>query len=197
MLQLEPRRDSCRSPMESLLTLPTSPQEDDLYLASGDNYQEDAIFFFRKQIANYIIPNAPFFSETILVPLIRDLRTALNKALIEKMGDYMRGAETDRGYARMTLENYINLTKSINIGCSRAKRSVTLKRVFKILDPQAKRRLRSLEVSHVEIEIGLNKPPKDGRPEELLEDFIAQRRLCGTGIENIMRSQLADSRENQ
>ena len=197
MLQLEPRRDSCRSPIESLLSLPQIVGGDDFSIASGDNTREDAIFFFRKQIADYIIPNAPFFSETIVVPLVRELRKALDQARLEKLGDYVHGRETDRGFSRATLEHYIALTKSINLGCKRAKRSVTLKRIFKILAPQAKRRLRSLEISHVEIELGLNKAPADGCPETLLEEFIAQRRLCGTGIENIMRNQLTYSRESR
>ena len=189
-LQINQRRDQCRSPIESLLALPTSPQDNDLFLASGDNSYGDAITYFRGEITKYIVPNAPFFSEKILVPLVRELRIALVGAHLEKSHEYMRGAETDRGFARRTLEEFISLTYTINLGCKRAKRSTTLKRIFKILEPQARNELRSLEVSHVEIELGLNKSPKDGCPAELLEDFIAQRRLCGTGIENIMRNQL-------
>lgn len=197
MLQLEPRRDSCRSPIESLLSLPTSPQHDDLFIASGDNSYEDAIIFFRKQLGDYVLQNAPFFSETIIIPLVRDFRQAIDGARREKELEYIQGMETDRGFARQILEEYICLAKTINLGCRRAKRTVTLKRIFKLLLPQAKTQLRSLEVSHVEIEIGLNKTPNDGQPEDLLEDYIAQRRLCGTGIENIMRNQLSLSLDSR
>ena len=197
LLKLEPRRDSCRSPIESLLALPTITPDDELYFASGNNEYEDSISYFRQQIGNYLVQNAPFFSETILVPLVRELRLALIKARRERLWDYVHGQESDRGFARRTLEEYISITKSINLGCTRAKRTTTLKRAFKLLLPQAKNQLRSLEVSHVEIELGLNAAPRDGKPEELLEEFIAQRRLCGTGIENIMRSQLTVSRETR
>ena len=112
------------------------------------------------------------------------------------MAEYSAGLELDRGYSRQILESYIQMTKSVNLGCKRAKRSVTLKRVFKLLDPSYRRNLRALQVTHVEVEIGINCRPSHETPEALLEAYIAQRRLCGTGIENILRCQLEDTREN-
>ena len=189
-------RHGCRSPISDHLKFPNPPVSDELFLASGDNQYEEAVIYFRQKIGEYILSNAAFFSDKIVVPLIRELRNALHQIHRLRQQTYAQGEEVDRGFSRSTLENYINLTKSINMGCRRAKRSVTLKRIFKILNPYARRSLKHLQVSHVEVEIGLNNPPSNTSPEEQLEAYIAQRRLCGTGIENILRRQLEDTREN-
>ena len=195
-MQLEPNRNECRSPIEEHLTLPRTPQTDELLIASGDNTHEDAVNFFRLQLGQYITQNAPFFSDTIVVALVRELRHALQQALRCKLEEYMTGSETDRGYCRSVLETYIRYTKTVNLGCRRAKRSTTIKRVYKLLTPSDRRSLKALQLSHVEVEIGLNNSPRDGCPEEVLENYIAQRRLCGSGIENILRSQMDQSRNN-
>ena len=195
LMQLENNRNDCRSPIEDYITLPVAPQLDELEIASGDNTHEDAVIFFRKLLGDYILNNAPFFTDVIVVPVVRELRTALQHAQRCRMEDYMRGAETDRGYCRSILENYIKITKAVNLGCRKAKRSTTLTRLYKLLTPADRQRLKALQLSHVEVEIGLNNAPRDGFPEEVLEDYIAQRRLCGSGIENILRNQMSHSRD--
>ena len=196
LLQLRNDRFGCRSPISDHLILPSAPHIDELQLASGNNQFEDAVIYFRQKLGEYILSNAAFFTDTIVIPLVRDLRTALQGALHHKQNEYASGLELDRGFARDILETYIATTKSVNLGCRRAKRSVTLKRLFKLLNPSARRSLKALQITHVEVEIGLNYPPSTITPEAQLESYIAQRRLCGTGIENILRSQLEDTREN-
>ena len=197
LLQLASDRSNCRSPISQHLTFPAPPNLDELQLASGNNPHEDAVIFFRQKLGEYLLSQTAFFTDKIVVPLVRDLRCALQHVLASKEEEYSAGLEVDRGFSRGILEAHIQLTKSVNLGCRRAKRSTTLKRMFKLLNPYARRCLRHLQVSHVEVEIGLNNSPSESSPEEQLEEYIAQRRLCGTGIETILRSQLEDSRENE
>ena len=197
LLQLISDRSNCRSPISDHLTLPNPPYVDELQLASGNNEYEDAVIYFRRKLGEYILSHAAFFTDKIVVPLVRDLRFALQQVYQTKLDEYASGLELDRGFSREILETYIQITKSVNLGCRKAKRSRTLKRIFKLLDPYCRRNLKHLQVTHVEVEIGLNFPPSPLTPETQLENYIAQRRLCGTGIENILRLQLEDSRENE
>ena len=139
-------RENCRSPIDDHLSWPTTPENDDLFFASGDTKFEEAVSFLRKILGEYILGNAAFFSETVIVPLVRELRSALQRIFNVKMNEYRAGLELDRGLSRDILEKYIQLTKSINLGCSRAKRSATLKRIFKLLYPHARECLKALQV---------------------------------------------------
>ena len=187
---------SSKSSLSEKLQFPAVGTDMDIGSASSDTSKGYFVEYFRQAVGSYLAQHAADFSHKILVPLIRNLRSAIKESLEEKMAIYAEGNELDHGLAREQLEEALHITRSVNIGAGRAQRAKTIQKLFKILDRTNRGHLRRMKLTYAEISFGLNKTPLDGDPESCLQNHIHSNNLKGTELENILRAQLVGSTIN-
>lgn len=187
---------SSQSSLSEKLQFPAIGTDLDIGSASSDTEKGYFVEFFRQAVGSYLAQHAADFSHKILVPLVRNLRTAVKESLEEKMQVYAEGNELDQGLAREQLEEALHITRSANIGAGRAPRAKTIQRLFKILDRTNRGHLRRMKLTYAEISFGLNKTPLDGDPSACLSNHIKSNNLKGTELETILKAQLAGSTIN-